>query len=122
VAALAALVHALALHEAERNPGEGAPPEAIAWSCFRAARDGTRATILHDGTPAPLERLARDTLALVRPRARELGCEGALEGVERLLSDEGGAGRQRAAHGRGGVAAMLELLVEETVGGRGPAG
>src|SRR5438270_2624453 len=48
VAALAALVHSLARCEAGDHDGPAAPPpDALAWSSFRAARDGVDAEILH---------------------------------------------------------------------------
>ena len=48
VAALAALVHGLALHEA-RNPRPADDSGVLMESSFRAARDGLRATIWFDG-------------------------------------------------------------------------
>ena len=116
VAALAALVHALARYEAERAPGPVPPvsEEAIAWSSFRAARDRTSATILHGGALVPLELAARETVARVRAEAREVGADRALEGIERILRRGGGADRQRTAHARGGLDAMLALLVDDT--------
>jgi hypothetical protein len=42
------------------------------------------------------------------------GEDPALDGVERILVDGGGAGRQRAAHARGGMPALLGFLVDET--------
>jgi carboxylate-amine ligase len=56
------------------------------------------------------------TLERVRPRARELGGDSALEGIERILREGGGAARRRAAHRRGGMGAMLDELVAETRG------
>jgi glutamate---cysteine ligase / carboxylate-amine ligase len=45
----------------------------------------------------------------------ELGGEDpALEGVERILADGGGADRQRAAHARGGMPGLLRFLVDQT--------
>jgi glutamate---cysteine ligase / carboxylate-amine ligase len=114
VAALAALVHALVRFEAERGQAGRPGPEALAHSTFRASRDGVEATVLHEGKMTPLREVARSTVELVRPHARELGAEGALEGVERILREGGGASRQRAACRRGGVEGMLALLVEET--------
>ena len=77
VAALAALVRALALAAAERRT---APPTCRArrssWSSFRAARDGTAATILDGGALRPLAAVARETVtrvAAVRPGARRRG-------------------------------------------------
>ena len=44
---------------------------------------------------------------------RELGSADALEGIERILAEGNGADRQRAAHARGGMPALLDLLVAE---------
>jgi carboxylate-amine ligase len=113
VAAIAALVQALARHQAEhpRNPERS---EAISESSFRASRDGVDATLLDDGRLRPVRDIARRTLEEVSAAARELGGEGALAEIERMLDEGGGAGRQRNALERGGVEAVLEQLVEET--------
>jgi carboxylate-amine ligase len=114
-AAIAALVQALAHCEAHRPADAGEPPaDAIAWSSFRAARDGLDARILHDGRLEPLAEATRTTVERIRPHARELGSEDALGGIERILREGGGAARQRAAHARGGTAAMVEALLAET--------
>jgi carboxylate-amine ligase len=115
VAALAALVHALARRAAEQPPAEPTPREAIAWSTFRAARDGLDATILDGGRLRPLVEVARDTVETLRPSAREVGADGALGEIERILSEGNGAARQRATHARRGTAAMLEALVTQTM-------
>ena len=114
VAALAALVRALAVEAARASAQVDEPREALDWSAFRAARDGVSASILCDGELRPLAELARATVERLRPLARELGDEDALAGVEELLATGGGAGRQRTAFARGGLRALLELLVEET--------
>jgi len=115
IAAVAALVQAVAATDGEdRGRGRPEPAEPIAWSCFRAARDGLDATILHDGTLTPARDLARTTVERVMPAARDLGSDAELDGIERLLVDGTGAERQRAAHAHGGVEAMLDQLVEET--------
>ena len=57
--------------------------------------------------------MIRATLDVARPHARELGTEDALEEVERILTDGNGADRQRAANARGGMRALLALLVDE---------
>lgn len=112
VAAIGALVQALAARESEeRGPWPEAAP--LAWSTFRAARDGLEATILSDGSQTPVRAVIEGTLERIRPHARELGSDAALEGVERILREGGGAVRRRAAHDRGGMAAMLDELVEE---------
>jgi carboxylate-amine ligase len=115
VGALAGLVHALAVMEAQRPPGGEPPPaEAIGWSSFRAARDGLNARIYHEGAFRSVAEAARDALARVQPFAGELGADAALEGVERILREGGGPARQRAAHARGGMPALLAELVRAT--------
>ena len=116
VAGLTALAQGLARHEAEQAPVATPPSQVIAESSFRASRDGIEATILHEGSMRPLRDVAQSALELARPHARELGSEDALEGIERILAEGEGAARQRAAHGRGGMRAVLELLVSETAG------
>jgi glutamate---cysteine ligase / carboxylate-amine ligase len=56
---------------------------------------------------------ARAALERARPHAAELGSGDALEGIERILAEGNGADRQRAAYARGGMPAMLGLLVGE---------
>jgi carboxylate-amine ligase len=107
VAAVAALVQALARHEAERPARDPVPRESIAWSAFRAGRDGLDAEILHDGVLRPVRGIAEGLLA-------ELPADGALDGLRRILRDGGGADRHRDAERRGGMPAVLELIVGET--------
>ena len=113
VAALAALVRGLALHEAETG-GESPPTAAIGWSSFHAARDGLEAEILHGERRVPLPDAARDAVELARPHALEAGDADVLAGIERILREGNGADRQRAAFGRGGAEEVLDLLVRET--------
>jgi len=114
VAALAALVRSLAYEAAQRPPRPGEPSETLAWSSFRAMRDGVDASIVDDGALRPLREVASSTVARLGPIARELGDEEALDGVSELLASGGGAGRQRRAFAGGGLRRVLELLVEET--------
>lgn len=114
VAAIAALAQALAAEAADGATGPDEPQEAVAWSSFRAARDGTAARIADGGSLAPLAEVARRAVERARPAARDLGPDHALDGVERILRDGGGAGRQREAHAAGGMAALLELLIRQT--------
>ncbi|HEY1358814.1 MAG TPA: YbdK family carboxylate-amine ligase [Thermoleophilaceae bacterium] len=110
MAALAALVQGLARLEAE--PGrQPAPTEAIAASAFNAARDGLDAHLLTDGRLRPAREAARLAVASARSYSPE---PEALDGIERIVREGGGADRRRAAYGRGGVQAMLEELVGET--------
>jgi carboxylate-amine ligase len=94
VEALAALIQRLALEAAETNEQRRPPaPEALAWSAFRAARDGMDAEIVDaNGDVRPVRELAMD-----------------------LGFGEGGAARQRAEHRRGGMAGLLGSLAAATV-------
>jgi glutamate---cysteine ligase / carboxylate-amine ligase len=112
--ALAALVHALSARALDQPAREHPHTEAVAESSFRASRDGVEATILHEGRLAPLPEVARATVEAVRPHAREIGADDALEGVERILREGGPAARQRAAVAAGGMDALLDRLVRET--------
>jgi carboxylate-amine ligase len=114
IAGLAALVQALAKHYAESPPGEPVRREILAEASFRAGRDGVAATLPVDGAHRPVRELASDAIAMARPHARELGSDGPLEEIERILREGGGADRQRAAHGSGGMSAVLQFLVEQT--------
>lgn len=114
-AAIASLVHGLAIHEAEDGDGSTPPTEALAWSSFRAARDGVRAEVVHGGRVAPLPEAARDAVGTARARLREAGVDDTpLEGVERLLQAGGGDAWQRERHASDGMAALLAELVERT--------
>src|SRR5256885_2737742 len=69
VAALAGLVHGLAIHAAEEKPRDvsnAEPPEALAWSSFRAARDGLDASLHLNGDILPLRHMARRAVELAR--------------------------------------------------------
>jgi glutamate---cysteine ligase / carboxylate-amine ligase len=106
-AALAALVRGIALRAIESPVESPAPAQALAWSWFRAARDGLDAEVHNGGDLVPVRKAARDLAAA-------LGEDPALEGIERMLREGSGADRQRAAHARGGMPALLELLRAET--------
>ena len=120
-AALAALVQALAAQALESEPPAEHPAEAIAESSFRASRDGLDATILHDGALRPLRDVARATVGSVAGHAREIGSDDALEGVERILREGGGAARQRATARRTAWTELLAQLVRETEGAPWPS-
>ncbi|HEX2414727.1 MAG TPA: YbdK family carboxylate-amine ligase [Thermoleophilaceae bacterium] len=107
-AALAALVRALARRAVEQPVAGPSPAQAIAWSWFRASRDGLGATIAHEGRLVSVPEAARATVARLGPQ------EPALEGIERILAEGNGADRQRAAFRRGGMAGLLRFLAEET--------
>jgi carboxylate-amine ligase len=107
-AGIVALTSALARRSVDSPPRDPAPDQALHWSSFRAARDGLDAQILHRGRLVPLREAARATLT-------EFGrADPALDGIERILAEGGGATRQRAAHARGGMSGLLSFLAEET--------
>jgi carboxylate-amine ligase len=112
-AALAALVHGLARAAAEDRRGQWVAREVLMEASFTAARDGLRARLPLGGALRPVPDVARAALERARPHVEELGGAEALDGVERILAEGNGADRQRAAHARGGMAALLELLVAE---------
>jgi carboxylate-amine ligase len=109
-AGLAALVHALALACADGQEEPMLPAEALTESSFRAGRDGLDATVWWRGTLTPVRHVASDALALARAYADD----DALEEVERILRDGGGADRMRAAHATGGLDEVVARLVAET--------
>ena len=119
-AALGALVRLLALRARDTLPGEHEPSEALSWSAFRAARDGTDATILDDGALRPLREVALRIVSELRPLAKESGDADALDGISRLLEHGGGAGRQRAAFARDGMTGLLRSLVDDTIASAHP--
>jgi carboxylate-amine ligase len=112
-AGLAALVHGLARAAVEERPEPQSTREALMEASFSAARDGLRARLPLDGSLRPVREVALAALERARPHARELGSEDALAGVQRILAEGNGADRQRAAFARGGMPALLDLLVAE---------
>jgi carboxylate-amine ligase len=90
------------------------PTEALAESSFRAGRDGLDATVWWRGALRPLREVGADALELARPYARGLDGEDALEEVDRLLREGGGADRMRAAHAAGGLDEVLARLAAES--------
>jgi carboxylate-amine ligase len=113
---LAALVHCLARHEAERGSPVIIPRDALDWSSFRAARDGLDAEILdEDGCVRPLREVARTMLSRLVMVAGELDAGEALEEVERILREGNGAERQRTVHAREGMEGLVRSLAERTL-------
>src|SRR3954471_2392473 len=85
LAALVALVHCLAVHEATSRPHRGPSPEVLRELSFRGARDGLDAQLLHDGGSRPARELAHHAVALAACYASDLGCWEELMLVHRLL-------------------------------------
>jgi carboxylate-amine ligase len=112
-AALVATVHALARHAAQSGPIDGPPAEILDEASFRAGREGVRGTLPDEMCELrPVAELAEELVDRVRPAARELHCEGHLDGLSELLDEGGGAGVQRAACGDEDFDALLATLVD----------
>ena len=118
--AIAALARALVIEAADGAALPDVPSEALDWASFRAARDGTNATVLDGDVTRPLADVARDAVRRVRPIARDAGDEEALDAIERVL-EENGAARQCASFARGGMPELLRRLAEETAETARPA-
>ena len=116
VAGLAALVHALAVGLRRRRGGARAAPGGadgvlVPRRARRHRRDDLVARRAAAG-PRGRRRRARARAPLrARPRRR-----GALEEVERILREGGGADRMREAHAAGGMDEVLARLADETYG------
>jgi glutamate---cysteine ligase / carboxylate-amine ligase len=109
--AIAALIQAIAAKELDRPSAPGVYREALEESYFQAASHGLEASILFDeDDPAPAREVGRKVLASVRPYARELGGDAALEEVERILREGNGADDQRRVHREGGMEGLIEYL------------
>ena len=112
-AGLAALVHGLARAEAqERARRLGAARGAHGGVVPRRARRPARAAAAGRRAAPGAGGRARRAGARA-PARRGARLEDALEGIERILAEGNGADRQRAAHARGGMPALLDLLVAE---------
>ncbi|HEX4623352.1 MAG TPA: YbdK family carboxylate-amine ligase [Solirubrobacteraceae bacterium] len=104
IAAIAGLIHAIALRAVEDPPRRTTAPEALAWSAWMASRDGLDAHVLDaDGIRRSLRDIARRTAAELEQ-----------DEAERLASDGNGAQRQRIAYAHGGLRALLGELVRMT--------
>jgi glutamate---cysteine ligase / carboxylate-amine ligase len=115
-AAIAALIQAIAAKELDRPTAPGLSREALEESYFQAASHGLEAEILLDEeTPAPARKVIERMLGSVRPYARDLGGEAALERIERILREGNGADEQRRVHAEHGMDALLDHLGEHSV-------
>jgi len=114
-AAVAALIQALAAKEIDRPGAPGLAREAIEESYFQAERYGLQARLMVDeSTAAPAAEVARGVLAEARPYAEQLGGAGALEAIERIVSEGNGADRQRRVHEERGMEGLLRDLAKRT--------
>src|SRR3954468_16727616 len=115
LAALVALAHCLAVHEAHAPAARDIGPEALRAMSFAANRDGLDARVPFDGAMLPVRHAAVLALALVGHHAVELGCWDELMLVQRLLERGNGATRQRRAAREGGIDAAVRMLAAETM-------
>jgi glutamate---cysteine ligase / carboxylate-amine ligase len=114
-AAIAALIQALAAKEIDSPSPVNLAREAIEESYYQAGRYGLEARLMvDDHTAAPALDVARGTLEEARPYAADLGGDGALEEIDRILTDGNGADRQRRVHGERGMGALLRDLAERS--------
>jgi glutamate---cysteine ligase / carboxylate-amine ligase len=114
-AAVAALIQALAAKEIDRPGAPGLAREAIEESYFQAERYGLEARLMVDeSTAAPAAEVARATLEEAKPYAEQLGGEGPLEEIDRIVAEGNGADRQRRVHAERGMEALLGDLAERT--------
>ena len=117
-ATIAALIQALAAKEVD-SPGRRPEltREALEESYFQAGRHGLEARLMvDDGSAAPAREVAGRVLDEVRPYARRLGSEGALERIERIVDEGNGADVQRRVHRGGGIPGLLVDLARRTTG------
>jgi glutamate---cysteine ligase / carboxylate-amine ligase len=121
LAALVALTHCLARHEATAEPLPEPPVEILEEGVFRAARWGVAARLPGaDGRLRPLSAVLDEALERVGGVAADLDCADELDGLRRLLECGGGAGRQRAAHAIGGMGTLLRDTAAATAGHEEP--
>jgi glutamate---cysteine ligase / carboxylate-amine ligase len=112
-AALAVLIQAIAAKELDQPTAPGLYREALEESYFQATSHGLEARILLDvETPRPAREVARKALDTLRPYARALDGERAIEEIERIVREGNGADEQRRVHRESGMRALLEHLTE----------
>jgi len=114
-AAIAALIQAIAAKELDDPTEPRLYREALEESYFQAASHGLDSKILFDDdAPEPARAVAARVLDSVRPYARQLGGDAALEEVERIVREGNGADDQRRVHGEAGMDGLLDHLAERT--------
>jgi glutamate---cysteine ligase / carboxylate-amine ligase len=109
--AIAALIQAIAAKELDQPTAPGLYREALEESYFQASSHGLDAEILLDEeTPGPAREVIGRMLESVRPFARDLGGEAALDEIERILREGNGADSQRRVHAERGMEGLLDYL------------
>ena len=117
VAGLAALVHALAVACAD-GAEEDVPPHrgAEGVQLPRGPRRHRRDDLVARRACGRSARSAPTRSSWPAPTPRDLDAEDALEEIERILREGGGADRMREAHAAGGMSAVLCPPCPETYG------
>lgn len=114
-AAIAALIQAIAARELDQPSASDLYRESLEESYFQAASHGLEARILLDREePEPAREVVRRVLNSIRPYARDLGSESALEEIERVMREGNGADAQRRAQRETGIDGLLEYLAAHT--------
>lgn len=114
--AIAVLIQAIAAKELDDPSAPGLYRESLEESYFQAASHGMDAEILLDTeTPEPARAVIRRMLDSVRPYARDLGSDAALEEIERILAEGNGADDQRRVHREGDMDHLLDYLAERAL-------
>jgi carboxylate-amine ligase len=115
VGAIAALVQCLARDAADGQGNDDPAPGVLGASIFRAVRDGVSGDVFWEGSLRPFGAVAKEAVRGARDHAVDLGCADELDAVEGILDEGCGADLQRRAYERGGLAAVLELLLTQTL-------
>jgi glutamate---cysteine ligase / carboxylate-amine ligase len=119
-AAVAAVVHALAVRLAARHDAGAAPPPAESWRIdenrWSACRHGVEGAMadLVTGERRPTRERLTALLEDLAPEAARLGCAGELARAFELV-DRNGAMRQRELAAAGGLRGLVEALADEFV-------
>jgi carboxylate-amine ligase len=111
---LVALVHGLAVHEAQAPGDVGPSREVLDETIFRAFRDGRTATLYFEGALRPLAAIVEEAVTRTRSLARDLNCEAGMAEALRMAREGNGADRQRRRFARGGIPGVVRGLIEET--------
>ena len=96
------------------------PTSFIQENKWRALRYGVSGTMIDWGrrNQKPFTELIDELIEFVDPAARRLGCLHEVHGIRKILEHGCGADRQRKAYTeRGGMAGLVDYIVEQTVAG-----
>ena len=126
VVLLAGLFRALVIRESGAALAGRAPPavrpELLEAATWRAAQSGLEGNLVDPvaAPPVPAHQLIGQLLAELRPALESTGDWGLVADLaESALSRGSAAARQRAAHGGGGLAKVVDTLLAETRTGTG---